>query len=1380
MGADAEWSFALVPLGLCSWHSADGRPAARFPVFITSSLNVTDAFTSNDLRAWVLGNPLWNSRSVTAQLVDEAGNRLARVALLSPTFSIETLRQRRDRLIVYLTASARTRGTSNTRTARKLPLDTRFDDLRAKDLSDSPKFYSRTIPVRDALVLRVASVLAAATNGRSAGSSKRPSIKLLSLANSFVMEQKHREQAGGGLKGEFLSLILNDADVLSAGEAETFRADATVLLDRVLGYTPGDARLRALTSSDTVKQEDIKSLTEEADPNHLIALAVKDPFLAREFGLVTEWTCEISEAGAFPPGNEYHFGISLDLNALPQLANVNYLSRTTMFRLSDEVSPLPRNRSLGFSGAMAWLNGRSQGNDYRAIQVDADDELLKAWILQGSNTLGTTYRARDPSSGVHTQKGGPDQVFSPDQLRQMTLDSTVRERQRQRGPEAPQGLAGGKFGVNEPTSVGITFSACVDDLIASPVSAGGNPNALYWEDLAIGYRIDLARVAEGEHEYLSLHEQTTRVMLADKLTVFEGMSESYIEREQLAGDRPTSTEFARWSGIGRAQQYPMVRKKDGGQTHDASGKAVDLNPDKSLLPYTITFEAVDGTLPRLWYPNRYRYVVRNVFVGGVSISRAAARILLHGADTGEARRARHVQEFGFYRTEAFSCGTVLVPLDTQEEEPRKESEQTVYLTQPHQRRLAFVAPRALDLQQARFMGLIGSPNDNPDKLAEVALLTDPRTTLLSANGKPRDIAYFLDSQVTSVIADLSCLSSNALTPPSDAAGDGFECSVLTPWLFASERLKYSREPDWRTFRPITLKLVAAEAGENDGHPRARASEKTLEVFIPPGETVDISLVPDITNEDIKDSFFYQNARPHLPGPVANSPSIALPIVNEGRLRVIHTTPEPLSEPLFEFDTRYVVRPVSSSESPAFRMPRDPTSNKGFIVGILTIHAPTTGEIYFTATWADIHEQMTSPNGYALVEGQYSTPPRSIRFQEREPPSTADTLSLMSRNADRQAALVNLANRVDAICLENVVRFFVPTERPVGEDTGGAQYNIVEFNDGRRKLVNFCAVARARYAALYPTPPREHERESVKILVDVPNRNIPPQVRVREILPTFRDLPGETVKRTRRVASEVGLRVYIDPPVFGELGPGARCAVGLLEPDAYEFADARPYGSLWGEDPIEHPKLPVSTRYPKISDFATPDDSDAETLDPALYPNTPLVQRAEVVSDQVALAIESPSGGHPRTTNLLVASFALRYDSIKRCYFFDLLLREGFVGWLRLSLYLHQPHSLAGCYVSKFPTHAYAAILDESTVVQYQGGDWSVIRIGPVFDRTVSFLGYFSKAVAEGFFMLASDAMHFEETVSGNARFFSLRFKAPHRTLCVQKVRGGAVVGSLMI
>ncbi|HEY2399394.1 MAG TPA: hypothetical protein VGI23_03515, partial [Steroidobacteraceae bacterium] len=355
MTVSAEWRFTLIPLGIPNWiPTADPQSwTVKAPVFLVCLLTVADEYNSNYLRQWILENGAWVSSRLSVAIIDDKGTPRGQTGDLYPAFTPKTMQDQQQRLITYLTPPT-VAADATLKRAEGLPRDRRFDALTtAQFFSDSPKFYARTIPRRDALVLHLASTATASLAALTAGprpAAGGPSMKLLSLLNSYLMEQLISEQTRGIVAENVVSTLLDDASVFSAAAAETFRRDQAVLLDRVLGYPAGDKRLPPLQPVDTVTQEKLKSLTEEANPNHLVAVALKDAFLARELGLVTSWTLQIDGLAHPAPGSELTLGLQLDLTTLHSVARLDVTTQPTMFRMGDEVSPAPRNPSLGATG----------------------------------------------------------------------------------------------------------------------------------------------------------------------------------------------------------------------------------------------------------------------------------------------------------------------------------------------------------------------------------------------------------------------------------------------------------------------------------------------------------------------------------------------------------------------------------------------------------------------------------------------------------------------------------------------------------------------------------------------------------------------------------------------------------------------------------------------------------------------------------------------------------------------------------------------------------------------------------------------------------------------------------------------------------------------
>ena len=198
-----------------------------------------------------------------------------------------------------------------------------------------------------------------------------------------------------------------------------------------------------------------------------------------------------------------------------------------------------------------------------------------------------------------------------------------------------------------------------------------------------------------------------------------------------------------------------------------------------------------------------------------------------------------------------------------------------------------------------------------------------------------------------------------------------------------------------------------------------------------------------------------------------------------------------------------------------------------------------------------------------------------------------------------------------------------------------------------------------------------------------------------------------------------MRIYVRRPWFLS-GPCERLAIGCL---AGEFRDGpiatlNKYITQWGEDPVERPKLEVSRRAPRASDFRLPDTGHQVLLDHSVYPEHSLEGVAPIIyRDSV---VRLANGKDPTIDVLSAASFGLRWDQAARLWYCDVEVAEGFFGWCGLAVYRHQPNALEGMQLSATPAWVYGAILHGDQLAWTERSGKLHVTVGPVFDRYTTY------------------------------------------------------------
>jgi len=1387
-----SYEFVTVPIGRWEESFEDGQRCLRLPLSLVTSMMLEGSITPERLLEAIDACPLWTPLSAQNPSID--------VRVMLPNFTVVTFFQRdpkatpaekaRKQLKEYLLGPVNaTQGVAGwvagaRRTIRKPPKDTRFDGLQAQQICDNAATYTSSIPRRDFLAYGASAGLIQNLNHDDSKAFDLTTLntRVMRAANAMVMDSAIKILNGSAavpspytqlatLIGQQMGLEKTVEQVFSG--IEPLKKGLGALANRLQGYPVKDARLLS-AKGDAVTEEELRDQINGREPNTLLRLASKDPVLAQELGLLIRgWVCISLESSTFTPPTTV-CEVGLDLTP-PMDPDVSLSMRPTVFRFEERlIFPAPMNPQLGRTGVLAMLNGRDGAQNYQALQVDADGELIKAWVVQGSNTLNTQQEWRETRANV--TPGPPNDALHG--VTVTNVDAQLKEPAAQQDlrDDKAEELAAQTAGVNRPESKGIAFSASTIDLLTNSDTTYGaaqreRTNKYWLEDLWIGYRIDVARDRNIERpRFISLNlERVAYEPPGMSWKVPLTNSETFFEREQLCLDRPTSAEITTWTGTVEGRTNPL----SGRRSHCVPGTG-PLDPEVDLTGKLATSRV--GEHAALHHTMRGLWRSRNVLCGGISLTPEEADEYLNSL--GNANGSAFVQQLNFLRAEPYSPGELINP---DVEDPN--GEQTLYLLEDGDRKAVVLAPRPLSLSELWFGKYIGVDGDEPDRYRDVALTRNLRRLLIE-RGRVTERAYFADRAVHQIVVRSQMVNRNPAIAATEHVFQNVECEMVLPHALKALKLKYGERGEWQRYRPVRLEFRAI----HEGAPRADGHGRSGQFEIPPGDVLELSILPDVTPEQVADSFFYQNV---VNGAAAEGGGAALkkllsfdalpmfPIIAERRLRVIHATRRPRQTPVIVLDERTMRRETNGGQlAPLLHtLPRHAKDHKAFLIGQVRVDAATTGQLYFEVRWTEINDVVEQP-AYVVVEGRFVSPARNVVLSPAPEmlPDKALNIAVSSESPQQNALL--LTRNLDHMCVENVVHLLEPKEPPQGRQPAPEQAqthcNGLDFKSPGRRIATVIAHARTRYREQYEAGNDEHyERVSAPVLIEARNQRIPPEVQVAHVLPTFPNKAG----------GNVGLRVYLNPPFF-LTGVGERCAIGCLfraEDTVDEYAIAKKYSTLWGEDVFELPRLKETLRVPRATDFVAPAADDGTDLDRTLYPafsaeeagvvsywdNVPLTVVADEVSKTVAVT--------PELRGLALASFALREDRTHRRYYFDVQIAGGFIGWLKLALYRHQPGSDPGYETSKMPTFVYAAVLNEVPCVQYAEHDWWMVRIGPCFDRTVSYRAGWRRRAGEGVVVANGLTQELEPQIIEGQRFFVLRVSTKEREdLTIYQVRRGAV------
>lgn len=224
----------------------------------------------------------------------------------------------------------------------------------------------------------------------------------------------------------------------------------------------------------------------------------------------------------------------------------------------------------------------------------------------------------------------------------------------------------------------------------------------------------------------------------------------------------------------------------------------------------------------------------------------------------------------------------------------------------------------------------------------------------------------------------------------------------------------------------------------------------------------------------------------------------------------------------------------------------------------------------------------------------------------------------------------------------------------------------EFGDTKHRLVEYKAVATTRFREYFPPGlPLDVTRESSKVPLHVPSSARPAAPRILYVVPTFgwdREAPTTTGAKSSR--SGGGLRVYLERPWYSS---GADEMLGVVLPDvparragtraagvrrkmlAASIPDRlQPYVTQWGADPVA--TSPVQRAVLRPADFKL-----------ATKP------RGQLTLDELPA----------KDFMVTVAPHKVEYDERRQLWYCDIVVDPGtaYSPFIRLALARYQPYSV---------------------------------------------------------------------------------------------------------
>lgn len=1031
-----------------------------------------------------------------------------------------------------------------------------------------------------------------------------------------------------------------------------------------------------------------------SDPNVAIHAALKNSLLGESCGLVTRWSVESS----IPVLGSGNYVIQLDNSSLLyDRSKVEVQNAVpTAFRRETHTHPVafadlatPETRN----GALACLNETGPIVRYRAASVNSETSLAKEVILQAANSLsGPTAADKACSFGN----------FNPPL-------QEVDER-------PPQLLRNDQYGSAEPETSGVVFSAPVEDLIV-PLELRRLDRktvlpCLFLEDLWIGYRLDLKQ--DVGQRFTSTHKQEQRILFSQSRKSVSGLTEDYIEREQLDDQSlgHTSTELTTYNGFSSGQAKDYLRFLGTARPETSSPQQ----------PFEVAVTRY-GKTERLIFGKTYEYRLRNVFLGSVSADSEDSRL-----DDGGFKE-RYQQQFPFFRAKTLRPGEAL----SSSFENNKESDRrTIYLTVNKPESTITIVPTPIDIDSSRYHGILFRTKDE--------LIRHSGRKHVGDLGKffkelpPAELNYFYDPDVYGIKITVTLVNGNDEQGPQDFIyEDNTYCGLSKHLILDPMSEYYGQQGDWEKFRPIVIRFrTSAKLLPSIQKARASRGSRRIEIEVPPAGELHVSIAP------IFDASLLSKTASHLASSgqlrdigLAGAAEDALPIPSIARetLKVIHAIAQPRRTPVLIGESPHVsaVQPADGEISIA---DRKLDSEFGSIFGRIEIDAASTKEVRLEAAWMDVNDNPAQER-YTLESGTAATTPRSVIFRAVEPVKpSAEQFKKFFLKLDSSAAAAHslIEYRVGSSRFGFIEQFMLQCAEdkvflgrpPAGcpQDGLADVTNRLNLKDQRRKLLKTQAVAVGRFAEHFAKAQPENELRSKQVIVDVPSTVKMSAPKISHVVPLRKALrTGDNSEGSSQAA--FGIRIYVHKPAF-QSGVGERLAIGCFTGgDSPVGPEAElKYVTQWGEDPIERAGLQATMRMPRATDFVAPDNEEEVGFVEELYPPSAVGGAAPVIyRDNVAFEPEKAAG---KRRFVSVASYALRCDERQRLWYADVYVKTGFFGWCGMAIYRHQPHALPNRQLSQTWDWAYAAILYGEPVAWVERQGNLHLTIGPIYDDNVQF------------------------------------------------------------
>jgi hypothetical protein len=1138
--------------------------------------------------------------------------------------------------------------------------------------------------------------------------------RLDSAASNSAMEQA--KWLASCVQSAVLALVGGRAMTTDALQLES------MLPARGLSRAVSSARAkieRRLRAEGVAKQTTTAETPRPDDINVLLQSSLKSELISRLCGFVTTWT---AYCGSVLPDDEAlvfelvlpEIGSDPDLHVgtvLPTAFFCGVHAHPAAYR--DIVAR--RYRRSGF----AWLSdndAKPPAARYRATSIGAEHQFTKQILVQSSNTLGDAAEApRDPQAFFRD----PVDTRGPDQLSQDAA------------------------GLPEAQTTGVTFSAPVEDLVTPDQLRADSPEdrvdklpCLFMEDLWIGYRLDVR--AKDSTTFASTHSVQQSVHLKSGV-VLDGFTEDQIDREQPQDPKYeySSTDLKVYRGLSQPQGRDYLIA--------AGIESEELETPQNAF-YTVSTLSTSSATP-LTFGEQYDYQLRLVFAGGCSVRTDEKR------DGG-----RYSQTFPFYRCASLQAGNVWISPEYRT--VNGGIPETLFVSSARPRIEFALMPQHLDLESARFHGMLFCDRAEPSRLRNRRIIRDFTKAFPS---QPNAIDYFCDPDVYGITITARILNG---AEPAPYAGsepvNGASCDLIQHQILGPLTELYGEPGQWETFRPIWITVIARE-GRPPGfsHGGVFRGCRHVELSLPGAVHAELSFLPLYASGlEARHAANVASSAQLLSEKLATTPML-VPAVAMRIVRVTHAVGEcrwpPRLEPMQRGGSRL---PADGSLPTCIRTPDRPSV--ATVAANVSVDAPSSKQTWCEGNWLDIVDTSVQGRAYRMQPGNATSQGVNLVFEKKSPPPpSASQLKFAVDSSGKDIGPFDLQYVQSRV-------FLGQEQRPVG-----AKVDELTLPDERRRLLELRAVASPRFedvsGVVSAGPAKSDPRR-----FDVPSALSMTPLQVAYAVPLKRALHDPSVR-----SAAFGMRIYLHPRMF-ESGPGERVAIGCWpeQTDGKALLEVPKYVTQWGEDPLARGKLVVTKRMPRASDFVLLQD-DAKVgpqLDKSLYP-IGVVGGTSGVIYRDAVALPPQGSAIPR---LSLASFAVRYKPSECLWYFDVTIDAEFFGWCGLALYRHQPHSLEGFELAQTAAWVYSCTLYEEPFTVTRAGSELRVVVGPVYDKSVSFAldpTKFFNGVSADLEGANMQIVELSPRLIGNARYFEGQVATSSPNVSLVKMRAGYPVQS---